>query len=109
MKLVRVSKKDNRYFKKIIKSDLEDGEVLDRLDDLSRIFKITAIRIDKDFNVNYSGRTVAAIEKHIASLRKAATRLLEEGSQAAAYVAKTKKQAEDLQTGIKNSNVLVNK
>lgn len=87
--------------------DEEDGEVLDTLDNLSRIFKITAIRIDKDFNVNYSGRTVEAIEAELNKLQGAAKRLLSETQAAVDYVKKTRNEAAQLQKQINNPKVLV--
>ena len=92
---------------KVAKKDVEDGEILEQLDNLSKTFKVTAIRIDKDLNVNYAGRTVEAIERDISRLRESANRLLNEANAAADYVKKTKNEAKKLQSGIRNPKVLV--
>ena len=85
---------------KVACKDLEDGDVLNILDDLSRVIKVTAIRIPKDINLNFSGRAFQDIEQEVGKLLFDADRLFKQAKQAKDYLKSVKSQVLHLQKQI---------
>lgn len=95
MKLIRVKKKD-----------LEDGNALSSLYDLSDSLPLTALKVEKNFELNFYARKVSSIEEELNSMEFKANRLVDQLKQIRKIFNARKKEALNLQKKVQNKVIL---
>ena len=95
MKLIRIKKKD-----------LEDGNALSSLYDLSDSLPLTALKVEKNFELNFYARKVSSIEEELNSMEFKAHRLIDQLKQIRKIFNIRKKEALNLQKKVQNKVIL---
>ena len=97
MKLVRIRCKD------------EDDEVLDELSELSRTFILPSFKFPANLVIDFDGRTVTAIEKHLQRIERNIFALQSKVTQARRHFDNVKNVAEEKQKLLENNKILKQK